>query len=46
MERLTFGYGVPRRHVDAPEVHRRVDPPPEDEIHAVVADPLPGESSD
>ena len=46
MERLTFGYGVPRRHVDAPDVHRRVEPPPEDEVHAVVADPLPGESSD
>jgi putative inorganic carbon (hco3(-)) transporter len=46
MERLTFGYGVPRRHVDAPEVRSRVEPPAEDQVHAVLADPLPGESSD
>jgi O-antigen ligase len=46
MERLTFGYGVPRRHASPPEAPRRVEAPPEDKVHATVADPLPGESSD
>jgi putative inorganic carbon (hco3(-)) transporter len=48
MERLTFGYGVDRRHVDAPVRGARPPRPPgaESRVHPVVADPLPGESSD
>lgn len=46
MERLTFGYGVPRRQVHAPHVPRPAPPPPEEQLRPIVADPLPGESSD
>jgi O-antigen ligase len=45
MERLTFGYGVGRQHVETPEV-RRPAPPPEEQVRAMVLDPLPGESAD
>ncbi|RPJ55807.1 MAG: hypothetical protein EHM24_30960, partial [Acidobacteria bacterium] len=45
MERLTFGYGVPGRQVHTPPVHKPA-PPPEDQVRALVLDPLPGESSD
>lgn len=45
MERLTFGYGVPRRQVD-PAATDRPGPPPEDQVRPMVLDPLPGESSD
>src|SRR5512135_2746178 len=45
MERLTFSYGVRGRRVaEIADQPRHI--PAEDEIKPVVADPLPGESSD
>jgi O-antigen ligase len=46
MERLTFGYGVPRRQVDSPEIRQPAQPLSEDHVRPSVLDPLPGESSD
>ena len=46
MERLTFGRGDSRAHVQPHVVHKPAPLPPEDHVRPLVLDPLPGESSD
>jgi putative inorganic carbon (hco3(-)) transporter len=46
VERLTFGYGVGTRHVEPQEAQPRTAAVREEDVRPVVADPLPGESSD